>query len=62
MTQLSFLIAEEEASEIDISGLTYVPDFITPAENDFLLSQIDQQPWLTDLKRRVEHYGYKYDC
>jgi len=62
VTQLSFLIAEEEASEIDISGLTYVPDFITPAENDFLLSQIDQQPWLTDLKRRVEHYGYKYDC
>lgn len=61
MTQLNFLIAEEEASEIDISGLNYVPDFITPAENDFLLSQIDQQPWLTDLKRRVQHYGYKYD-
>ena len=61
MTQLNFLIAEEEAPKIDISGLTYVTDFITPAENDFLLSQIDQQPWLTDLKRRVQHYGYKYD-
>ena len=61
MTQLNFLIAEEEAPEIDISGLTYIPDFITFAEQDFLLSQIDQQPWLTDLKRRVQHYGYKYD-
>ena len=60
MTQLTFLIAEEEAPEIDISGLTYVPDFITSAEHDFLLSQIDQKPWLTDLKRRVQHYGYKY--
>jgi len=60
VTQLTFLIAEEEAPEIDISGLTYVPDFITSAEHDFLLSQIDQKPWLTDLKRRVQHYGYKY--
>src|SRR5690606_22327192 len=25
------------------------------------LSQIDQQTWLTDLKRRVQHYGYRYD-
>jgi len=61
VTQLNFLIAKEEAPEINISGLTYVPDFITPAEHEFLLSQIDQHPWLTDLKRRVQHYGYKYD-
>lgn len=47
--------------EIDISGLTYITDFISAKERDFLLSQIDQQPWLTDLKRRVQHYGYKYD-
>lgn len=47
--------------EIDISGLIYVPDFISAREQDFLLSQIDQQSWLTDLKRRVQHYGYKYD-
>lgn len=47
--------------EIDISGLTYIPDFISAREQDFLLAQIDQQSWLTDLKRRVQHYGYKYD-
>lgn len=47
--------------EINISGLTYIPDFISAQEQDFLLSQIDHQPWLADLKRRVQHYGYKYD-
>ena len=22
---------------------------------------MDARPWLSDLKRRVQHYGYKYD-
>jgi alkylated DNA repair dioxygenase AlkB len=44
-----------------IPGLTYVPNFISSDEEDSLLLQIDTQPWLTDLKRRVQHYGYKYD-
>ena len=61
VTQLNFLIVEEKVPKIDISGLTYVRDFTTSTEHDFLLSQIDQQSWLTDLKRRVQHYGYKYD-
>lgn len=56
MTQLN-LIAEDETPEIYMSGLTYVPDFITATEHDFLLSQIDQQAWLTDLKKRVRHYN-----
>ncbi len=52
---------QETEPEINISGLTYIPDFISAHEQDLLLSQIDQQLWLTDLKRRVQHYGYKYD-
>lgn len=44
-----------------ISGLTYITDYITPAQEAELISIIDQQPWLTDLKRRVQHYGWKYD-
>lgn len=44
-----------------INGLTYIPDFINQREHDFLLREIDKQPWLDDLKRRVQHYGYKYD-
>lgn len=59
--QQSFLMDKKAEPEINISGLTYIPDFISAQEQDFLLSQIDHQPWLTDLKRRVQHYGYKYD-
>lgn len=44
-----------------IRGLQYVPDFITQAEHDLLIEQIDSEPWLSDLKRRVQHYGYKYN-
>ncbi|PZP85944.1 MAG: alpha-ketoglutarate-dependent dioxygenase AlkB [Azospirillum brasilense] len=44
-----------------IAGLRYLPDFITASEEMELLHWIDQQPWLTDLKRRVQHYGYRYD-
>ena len=59
--QRSLLMDQKTEPEIDISGLTYIPDFISAQEQDFLLAQIDQQAWLTDLKRRVQHYGYKYD-
>ena len=44
-----------------IEGLRYVPNFISKKEHDALLATIDAQSWLTDLKRRVQHYGYKYD-
>lgn len=31
------------------------------AESDALLTHIDNQVWRSDLKRRVQHYGYIYD-
>ena len=45
----------------EIDGLRYIPNFITNAEAQVLLQKIDANPWLTDLKRRVQHYGWKYD-
>ena len=45
----------------DIPGLTYIPEYITIDEQKQLLSIIDQQEWSTKLKRRVQHYGYRYD-
>lgn len=52
----------ENIMSIDnINGLTYVRNFISQAEHDLLLKKIHSQPWLTDLQRRVQHYGYKYD-
>jgi alkylated DNA repair dioxygenase AlkB len=44
-----------------IEGLNYVPEFIDEPTQILLLDEIDRQPWLTDLQRRVQHYGYKYD-
>lgn len=44
-----------------IEGLKILFDFFSPSEAINLLNKIDSEPWLTDLKRRVQHYGYKYD-
>ncbi|MHB8626658.1 MAG: alpha-ketoglutarate-dependent dioxygenase AlkB [Aggregatilineales bacterium] len=44
-----------------IPGLRSIPEYITLAEQEGLLNTINQQPWLTNLKRRVQHYGYRYD-
>lgn len=43
------------------TGAHYVPDFISQREEERLLFLIDSSPWITDLKRRVQHYGYRYD-
>ena len=45
----------------EIHGLRYIPDYITEDQHDWLLDQIDEQQWLDDLKRQVQHYGFKYD-
>ena len=55
------LFKTNENTSLDISGLTYIPDFITKEEEQSLIENIDNSPWLYDLKRRVQHYGYKYD-
>ena len=44
-----------------IRGFKYIQDYINEREHEWLLSQIDKQEWLEDLKRRVQHYGFKYD-
>ena len=42
-------------------GLTYLENYISEDEADRLVQEIDAAPWRTDLKRRVQHYGYRYD-
>jgi alkylated DNA repair dioxygenase AlkB len=58
---MNMLFKIDESASPDISGLTYIPDFITREEEQSLLNNIDSSPWLNNLKRRVQHYGYKYD-
>jgi len=57
--QLAFL--QEIAPTIAIPGLSYIPGYISPQQEDELIRIIDAQPWTAELKRRVQHYGYRYD-
>lgn len=44
-----------------IGGLQYVENYINEKQHDWALAQIDEHQWLDDLKRRVQHYGFKYN-
>jgi alkylated DNA repair dioxygenase AlkB len=50
-----------ESETKEIPGLAYITDYINLDEQNQLLNLIDQQEWSTKLKRRVQHYGYRYD-
>ena len=39
----------------------YLPDYVDAAKARELLAQIDALPWRDDLRRRVQHYGYRYN-
>lgn len=52
---------EKEEKEMIISGLDYIEDFIDESDEEELLKKIDECEWNTELKRRVQHYGYSYD-
>lgn len=43
------------------TGLSYLPAFVSLAEQQPLVEAIDVQPWSLELKRRVKHHGYRYD-
>ena len=45
----------------NIRGLVYMTDFLSENEEDRVLREIDRSPWLEDLHRRVQHYGWRYD-
>ena len=56
--QLPLIDTETGAAPI---GLEYHPDFLAGSDEERLLAQIDNSEWLSDLSRRVMHFGYKYD-
>ena len=45
----------------EIPGLSIIENFITKEEEKELLNCIDKESWSNALKRRTQHYGYKYD-
>ncbi|TJZ54508.1 alpha-ketoglutarate-dependent dioxygenase AlkB [Streptomyces piniterrae] len=44
-----------------VPGLRYVADWLAPDACAALLSHIDAAEWSTRLRRRVQHYGHRYD-
>lgn len=44
-----------------IHGLHYYPGFLDEHAQRVLIERIDAKPWRTDLERRVQHYGWRYD-
>jgi alkylated DNA repair dioxygenase AlkB len=44
-----------------IDGLFYIAPFVGENEADDVVRSIDSAPWRRDLKRRVQHYGWRYD-
>lgn len=46
---------------VSIDGLTYISNFIDKLEEKNFVDAINSEKWLSDIKRRVQHYGYKYD-
>jgi len=47
--------------EIDIPGFHYVKDWISSEQQDEIMKFLDSVEWSTELKRRVQHYGYHFD-
>lgn len=52
-------VARQHARKVD--GLELHPEFIDKNQETALLNHINNSEWLSELSRRVQHYGYKYD-
>jgi len=39
----------------------YIDEYISPDEEANFLNRIDESQWIQELRRRVQHYGYRYD-
>ena len=52
---------KNEAAIEEIRGLRYIADYLTEEQHNWLLDTIDKQQWRYFGKRRVQHYGQKYD-
>ena len=46
-----------------VPGLQFVPSFLTPEQEADCVTRIDaaEGQWLNNLRRRVQHYGWRYD-
>ncbi len=55
------VVPPEQRRRLQNGGAEYLPEFITRQEESALITAIDATNWITDLRRRVQHYGYRYN-
>ncbi|BBM82704.1 alpha-ketoglutarate-dependent dioxygenase AlkB [Candidatus Uabimicrobium amorphum] len=53
------LVSSQQAME-KIPGLYYIANYLDEAQQQQLITTIDNQQWIHDLHRRTQHYGYRY--
>ena len=57
----NYPIRDMRIEQTDVPGLTYMRDFLSECDEKDIVSMIDRCDWHSDLKRRVQHYGWRYD-
>jgi alkylated DNA repair dioxygenase AlkB len=60
MRQEALFPSPEPASLPRVPGLVVKPDYIDEAEEKRLIARVEEGPWDTDFKRRVQQYGLGY--
>lgn len=61
MRQKEFFEDESHEETPYVPGLRYIPQYITAEQHRSLIMAIDKREWTSELQRRVQHYGYRYD-
>lgn len=57
----ALFVPSGQVDTLRAEGADYKPGFVSAEEEEALIDSIDRQPWNEDLRRRVQHYGYRYD-
>lgn len=60
VTQAQLFQVVPEPPKIEVPGFTLRHNYITPAEEQQLLAAVENGPWETDWRRRVQQYGVGY--
>jgi alkylated DNA repair dioxygenase AlkB len=51
-----------EVATFHIPGFILRPDYVSVEQETELISKVDQQPWQTDYRRRIQQYGFGYSA
>ncbi len=57
----AYAVVAKRLNVHEVPGLTDIRDFLSETEETYLVKQINQCKWNTELSRRVQHYGWQYD-